>query len=407
MTPELFKQIVPLITPFFLVFFKYDKKLFLVYFVLYSFFLFSSNFEFFYKNLHKLIVTSIALFALYHIAKNDFILKYNKNFKYIFLYLIVVLIGVVQIKHWQEYITSIVNLIMIIVVVYYLFLNLNTIEKIEKISIFIAQLSFIISALAVFYFFLVFQQRIEGISSNSNYFAYYMGIGFISSLFFEKESIYKIFKLLIMFYAVFLTQSRSILLSLILVLFFYGLLKSKSKKMNIIVIPVFLSIILLLVYFVMNSSERFNDINEDASSLQRVQIWIISYNIFLDHPFFGIGYGQFINEFKHYFSDSMYDLNFTLVNMDMLVTHNDYLRIITELGLIGFIVFISFITFQVKSVFTILKKYDKKIGYALLSLLIFNLLFSFAHNNMNSLLFWYISMLPFHIRHMYENDQII
>jgi len=103
----------------------------------------------------------------------------------------------------------------------------------------------------------------------------------------------------------------------------------------------------------------------------------------------------------------MYDLNFTLVNMDMLVTHNDYLRIITELGLIGFIVFISFITFQVKSVFTILKKYDKKIGYALLSLLIFNLLFSFAHNNMNSLLFWYISMLPFHIRHMYENDQII
>ena len=182
--------------------------------------------------------------------------------------------------------------------------------------------------------------------------------------------------------AIFCTGSRSILL---IALPFYFFLYLRKKPW------LFILLTIIAVPLVINFTEklgemaRVKDIAEDASILQRYEIFLVVKNIFEAKPLFGIGYGRFIEEFKYYLDGDIVLLH----AIDEIVTHNDYYRVLAELGLFGMFLFLFYIFKNAFYLFRI--KYD----FAVLFLFILAVSYSFTHNNLNSFLFWLMVSMPY------------
>ena len=88
------------------------------------------------------------------------------------------------------------------------------------------------------------------------------------------------------------------------------------------------------------------------SSLGRLTIWKISCNIIADHPFTGVGYGNFEYLYDRY--QASYFANNVATGQELELAditrypYNIFLQILCEQGLIGFILFCSFLYFLIK-----------------------------------------------------------
>ena len=77
-------------------------------------------------------------------------------------------------------------------------------------------------------------------------------------------------------------------------------------------------------------------IYKDKYSIDRLNIWKMSFNVFLDNPFFGIGPNNFKNIVKRYnFKQTKGPANYSKVPKQ---THNDYVKLIAENGVFGFMI---------------------------------------------------------------------
>ena len=75
----------------------------------------------------------------------------------------------------------------------------------------------------------------------------------------------------------------------------------------------------------------------DDSYTFRAYIWKEAYNIFLDHKFLGIGIGNYKDYANHYSSDQYYVLkDNSILLLDQ--PENGYLKLLTEFGIIGFVI---------------------------------------------------------------------
>lgn len=145
--------------------------------------------------------------------------------------------------------------------------------------------------------------------------------------------------------AIFQTGGRSALIGLsaglVLLFFFFGL------RYKIILIAFFIAGIIGFLKFsdslmVFNRSESFKD-----DYLFRASLWNEAYDIYTDHPFLGIGIGNF-HEFAIAFSDNYF------INSDNDVIFFDqpesgYWMILTEIGTLGFIISFLFIIVPILS----------------------------------------------------------
>ncbi|SMM98271.1 Membrane protein [uncultured Candidatus Thioglobus sp.] len=400
MTVELFKIIAPIVALAYILFVNSFNKVNIqlsLAILFFSIFFFSANYQIFYRELNILIKILLSLYVLITIISNKGIMKYDKNIKLMLAFLLIILTGSFKISHVTLYIDSLVNYISTITIMMFIFLKLKKIVTAELLFLFISNMSFIIGLLMALFSLVSNENRYDGVSI-TNYMAYMLGVGFVFMLFTNRANQVKFFQGLVIVYAIYLTQSRSVLLIIPIVLF----LKYYSKNRINIKLLIFIPILMVILYILLGlESSRFNNISEDASLLQRLQLWIISYNIFIENYIVGVGYGQFQFEFKNYFTYEMHDLKLTLVTLERLVTHNDYLRVITELGIFGGAVFIYMHFVQWSSILTIKNIYNRNYGFMLMSLFILNLSFSMSHNNLNSVLFWFTFTLPILIERLY------
>ena len=111
--------------------------------------------------------------------------------------------------------------------------------------------------------------------------------------------------------------------------------------------------------------------SEDTS---RIILWQYTYENIITHPIMG----TFYNSFRAPWG-----------NLEM-VTHNDYLRLMVELGIGSVILLFSMVNKQIKYIL-IYKNMD---GFFLYSLIMITLSFSLSHNNINNLMFWFALTLP-------------
>ncbi|MEK7452794.1 MAG: O-antigen ligase family protein [Patescibacteria group bacterium] len=177
-------------------------------------------------------------------------------------------------------------------------------------------------------------------------FALYLGIliPFTIGFFFynnRKKKFFYILSILVMLLALLFTFSRGayfgLILSLIFIIglyFFY--FKIKLNKKFFLFTPV---VVVMLLLSFSNSvfGERFSSSFSlsDISNTGRIQIWKTSIDIFLDNPIFGVGLGNLPIFFDP-----------TTSVKSPINAHNTYLDILSELGLIGFLLFIGFFIYS-------------------------------------------------------------
>ena len=155
------------------------------------------------------------------------------------------------------------------------------------------------------------------------------------------------------------------------------------SRCNIKFIKTFITLIIsLLIFVVLSINFLFNFENNlhYFSNIQRINSLLTGMQVFYDNPVFGIGWGQFkyyYEAYVVYFHDS-FNLKQALVNHETsdIIIHNFYIRLLADLGLVGFVSFVLlFIYFPLKKIVNIKNNIDLKFlltSYFVSNIILFN-----------------------------------
>lgn len=276
------------------------------------------------------------------------------------------------------YIQGLLNICFICVLMFFVFSNLKDVEELLNISKYTFP-SFILLMFFGYYDYIVLRTVRIGDDVNPNYYAQMTIILFIFHIFNSKK-IFSIKNLMItfsVFYLVILSDSSSAKISLIILgsMVLLYLFKVKHSLINFIG-PLYLFLVGYFTYKTINFS--IEDSILDAfvkEDLSRVFIWRYAWGNILENPFMGFEY----NTFRAPLGDVW------------LVTHNDYLRIMVELGVFGTLLFLVYLIIQFSK---ISKIKNEKLFFLNSSLFFITLTYSITHNNINNFMFWLALILP-------------
>lgn len=203
---------------------------------------------------------------------------------------------------------------------------------------------------------------------------YYL-VFLIPILFTYDNKVIKIIGTSIVMYALLLSQKRTGLLSVSCFFFSYYFLSSSLKNRSIknsiktlllfglIVIVLYFSISFILKYYNIEIFDKLMRLKEDGGS-GRIDTWkIVIYKLkksSLLNLFFGHGYNSF------YYQSSLY-----------LSTHNDYLEILYDYGVIGFVLYAKLLYILLKKGIMMFKE-KNKYSPSFISSIVLVLIFSFS-----------------------------
>lgn len=142
----------------------------------------------------------------------------------------------------------------------------------------------------------------------------------------------------------FFTQTRGVWLSIILAIAFYVLKRPK------VIIPASIFIGIIAIVFSSIVLDRFLSVKNfgtDASAIGRMQAWLASVIIIKNNLIWGVGFEGFIE---------LRDSIFSYYIVPVLHSHNTYLRLWLEMGIIGFIPYISMMVIAFVYTFKIIKR---------------------------------------------------
>ena len=225
---------------------------------------------------------------------------------------------------------------------------------------FILTLVLLVELTAIFYSYfeilalanynLSYSNFLIGVTGNKNVAASILAIKipFVFYLLFNVR--HKIFKLFITsvsvlsFYVIFLMNSRTILLGLMVSLFFFllfGISLKVSKKW--LLIP--LSALILFISLPFNDFSNKSFLSSrlsvsDNNSLARLDFYDTAFSHFITNPFIGVGIGNWKIESLKYSNHLMKD--YTVAYH----VHNDFLEIAVELGIFGFLSYLLLFVFS-------------------------------------------------------------
>lgn len=114
---------------------------------------------------------------------------------------------------------------------------------------------------------------------------------------------------------------------------------------------------------VLNRASSIVNTKTDGSIRERLSFYNISLEIFKKNPINGIGIGNWKTESIPYHKEKIYQY------VVPYHSHNDFLQILSELGIIGFVLFISFFFFFIKE--TVKNIYHESYPYILLFVLVY------------------------------------
>ena len=148
---------------------------------------------------------------------------------------------------------------------------------------------------------------------------------------------------LIIFAELLILENRAVFLALfvfalVLAVLFRNLIKLRFRKSKYLLLGFSLA---LIAVFTMKSSTiyRLNFSTEaKASLIERKGIWINTIKLISDEPVFGVGAGNWQYNFTRYPVDHIESI--ASHNRTFQKAHNDYLELLSELGIAGFLLFL-------------------------------------------------------------------
>ncbi|MBL6604130.1 MAG: O-antigen ligase family protein [Cryomorphaceae bacterium] len=251
---------------------------------------------------------------------------------------------------------GIISAYKILITISVFFLSIIAFKKIENPVLFLAQLLSFFLLLESLYLIIdynISRSFIKGIAQNPNISSSSILFKLIFFLYLKNNYNYSKFKFLIWIIeiiaiiSIIILQSRLGLLSLIFIYFSIFMTQKLIRKKTIFS---FLIILTSFIYFsnTTNSNILSYNFSEDESSIQRIEFYNNAIDLIKQKPLFGFGLGSWKYESLSYSS---------LKNERILVpyyTHNDFLQIFVEMGILGFIIYLSYF---IKIGFEIFKKF--------------------------------------------------
>lgn len=351
---------------------------------------FSSNFNFAYRELHQIIQLFLILITVFSFIESLALEKINKT-TLSFLFFIGISLFYNQIDIDSN--AQLINYISSICVVNFLFSALFKSNDLDLFVRYFAKLSVLLALLGFLEFALTSNTRIEATFSNPNYYGLFLGVG-SCFVYVSWHGLKRNIAFLLIIVAIVLCGSRSAIIFPVIQVFWVAYRSGSLMK----IVPIVTGIT-IIIFLVMNLGlTRFTDtVQTEGSDAERIVFAKIALMMAIEHPFTGVGWGRFISEFGNYSPLAEKVLTsgraIDVSGQDRRVTHNDFLRILAELGWLAFILSI---TYSFYGVILLVKNNGFGLDYLFPSYLGI-LLFSLGHNNMNSAFFWFFYLLPFYL----------
>lgn len=348
---------------------------------------FSSNFTFIYRELHQ----AIQLFLIVAIVLPSIMRGRFLRLNFIFLILFGLIgISLIYAPFDVDAKSQLINLLVSVGVVNYLFASLRSPKDLEKVLQLLAVLSLLLACVGWGEYLFSEHSRIETTFSNPNYFGFFVGVG--SCVVLATWAGWRKYAAAILIVtALILSGSRSAIVFPLLQLLWI-VYRGKGLQKTLL----FTVVLLLVAVSLEFSNTRFTNLHQtEGSDAERVIFARIALRMVNDHPLTGVGWGRFVSEFGHYSTRAegvITSLGVTDVsNQVRRVTHNDYLRILAELGWFAFVLAVGSVVNGVRIIF-VNRSFELD---CLLPIYVGVLLFSLAHNNLNSAFFWFFFLIPF------------
>jgi O-antigen ligase len=323
----------------------------------------------------------LLLLFIYQIFKNQTTIIKDKSTIFLLLHFLVVIFGIFFGVNAQETISKLDNFFMIFAT-FIIFKNIyfNITLKTIILTLFIG---FIISAIYGLFRYLNFDyvSHIKlGSVGSINRSAVYMVYIFIISIslyqYLKNNSIYNIITIITVILSGLLIiwgGSRMAMFSIPIIWILYLFLEKKLTLLNILKFAIPVVILVIFLLFTIEDLRVLNKINQGLNDTARIQIWLSSIYIWIDHNiFFGIGSGNSI-----YFSTADFFQNSALEEKPIDNAHNVYLDMLLERGIFGLITFLAFLYYCVKDISPNFRKIGILLAFSLLLMGLANITFRY------------------------------
>ena len=235
--------------------------------------------------------------------------------------------------------------------------------------------------------------RVRGIYANANTFAYIVSMGVMTAVHYWRGFIRWVLSAILLV-ALYYSASRAGFM----MVGAFGAWKlwelTRRRRFNLAIVTAVLGLAVLAVAADAIKNRYAPGRSVDA---ERVIIYRSAKLAFDKHPVAGIGWGQYRYQFKNLgayrLSTDTFDFDRKrgfFGNREILVTHNDYLSVLIEMGLPAFLVF-AWLFFHTLRVALFRASPLKSIA---VPLFFGNAIYSLTHNSSNSITFFYFLFLP-------------
>lgn len=134
--------------------------------------------------------------------------------------------------------------------------------------------------------------------------------------------------------AIFVTFSRGGLIALVAVIALIGWRKKNKWVLGLTIVLLVGGLLFASRFW--SRSEDFSQLNGDATVQSRLATTEAGFNMFLDHPLLGVGFGCSVIAWPLYAPQGLY-------TRGALVTHNTFIQALSETGILGFVPFVAVI----------------------------------------------------------------
>ena len=349
---------------------------------------FSQNFEFIYRELHQGVQIPMMVMGFLLLAKGKFLRPIGAILSaFLGLILLSLLINEVT----PEASSQLLNFLVVMGTTIFIMTNLKKLpdNQIALLLRFISQLGGLAAVIGILEFLTTGNARVEATFANPNYFALFIGISYCFAVA-SKRGPVRLIILALIITAIVLSGSRS---AIILPVFSHLWMIVSRYSLKERFARGFIIIVLGGAAF-MATGLQIDREGADASDAERYLFWQIGIEMAKENPWFGVGWGNYISEFSNYshLPKAIFTDNGVVDTLyeERRVSHNDYVRILAELGIPAFILSVI-LTF---AVFFRAWKLEGPFQTVVMPVWMGLFLFSLVHNNLNTAYFWVFFLLP-------------
>ena len=372
-----------------------------------SYFVFATNYTNYgldfdiFRYLHRGVGVLVAIALVIYIYRGRVNVFKEQTVIILTLFLLTLLLSFIGNDIYMAYYIHYVrNFVFVASIVAYLYFVLDSNDKLEELFKLIVAITILLAVFIVVEVLQIGWGRSWLFYSNPNYLGYALLPGLVLVIFSKQN--YKQLIVPLIIFSIFATGSRAAELSVVFIVLLFIFFNIKQLNKSYLAVSLLIVISTLILFF--DKIVTNQDFNGTRGVLAK-----ISLNVFNEHPINGMGYGQFRKSFSRYVDEDIRKIGNIEIEKALAentenaekMTHNDFLTIVAELGLIG-LVFVIFLFYKLYGELKKLLLHSRNNYFLSIGLIGSSLIFSLFHNNLTSFVFWFILFVPFIMNRNYK-----